>query len=89
MNQSASVSASCTFFVALVGSASFILTGWGNASGLAYSTGYVYWPAFIMVSIASMVFAPLGAVLSKRMPGAILKRIFSLFLFFVVIKMLV
>lgn len=89
MSQSASVSASCTFFVALVGSLSFIFTGWGNSSGLAYSTGYVYWPAFLMVSIASMVFAPLGAMLSKRLPGPILKRIFSVFLFFVAIKMLV
>lgn len=89
MNHSAAVSASCTFFVALIGTTSFMITGWGVTAGLAYATAYVYWPAFLMVAIASMCVAPLGARLSTRLSGRSLKRLFSICLFLLAFKMLI
>jgi uncharacterized membrane protein YfcA len=38
---------------------------------------YLYWPAFLMLSIASRVSAPLGARVAHRMEVAPLKRVFA------------
>ncbi len=39
--------------------------------------GYLYWPAFLVLSVASMSTAPLGARVAHNMEVAPLKRIFA------------
>ncbi|EKD54293.1 MAG: hypothetical protein ACD_60C00099G0001 [uncultured bacterium] len=53
-----------------------------------WSTGYIYWPAFLGISVASALFAPLGAMLAHKLPKEFLKRIFGWFLLVMACDML-
>lgn len=69
------------FPLALAGTAGYVASGW-TAPGLPpWSVGFVYVPAFVGISITSMLVAPLGARLAHRLKGGTLRRIFALFLF--------
>ena len=86
-----STSALCTMPIAIVGSLGFILLGAGHPSlsSISWSSGYIYWPAFLATATAGVIFAPMGAKLAHRIPSHILKRIFGLFLMVVAIHMLI
>ncbi len=73
------VSAVCGYPIAVAGMLSHILAGLGRALPTATS-GYVYWPAFIGIAVASVITAPLGAILVHRSDPALVKRLFGLFL---------
>jgi uncharacterized membrane protein YfcA len=66
---------SCT--VAIVSSASFLLLGLNTPVELAYSVGFIYLPAFIIIGLFSIVTIPLGVHLAHRIPVLPLKRIFA------------
>ena len=88
MRNTVAISAMCSLTVAAVGSVTNVFTGW-NESGLGqWSTGYIYWPAVLSVSIASVISTPFGAYLTYRIPINTLKRIFALCLLITGIKML-
>lgn len=80
IRQIAAISNLCTFTVALVGSASFMILGYQEMAQVPYATGYVYWPAVLGVSIPSSLFAPLGAKLNYVVPVKQLKYIFIVML---------
>jgi uncharacterized membrane protein YfcA len=81
-------SAACGFSIALAGSLGFILAGWQQPGLPEYSLGYVYLPAFLVIIVASVMTAPLGAWLTHHLPVAVVKRLFALFLMAVGIRML-
>lgn len=88
MHKAVATSAACGFPIALAGAVGFIIVGWNETGLPTWSTGYVYWPAFGVIALASMLFAPLGAKLAHRLPAAKLKRYFALFLMILGIRML-
>jgi len=47
---------------------------------MSLSSGYIYWPAFLGISVMSMLFAPLGAHLTHRASAPALKAAFSVLL---------
>ena len=53
----------------------------------AASVGYVYLPALVGISIASMLTAPLGARLAHSLPTKRLKQVFALFLLFLAARL--
>jgi len=63
--------------IAIGGTLGYIYNGWGHAGLPAGSLGYVYLPAMLMLLLASMLTAPLGARTAHRLPVATLKRIFA------------
>lgn len=67
-----------TLTVAIIGSLVYMFTGQQEANTVAYSTGYVYWPAVLMVAIPSTLFAPIGVKLQYVLPPKPLKLIFIL-----------
>lgn len=75
--------------VAVTGTICFILIGYHQADLPARSVGFVYLPAAIGVSLTSPIFAFFGAYLHHHMKVIVLKRMFSVFLFIVGIKLLV
>lgn len=87
MKHATGTSASFTLPIALVGTASFILLS-GSHTVIPGATGYVYWPAVLLVAPFSMLGAPLGAKLSQIVPGERLRTVFALFLLSVSFKML-
>lgn len=82
-------SAACGLPIAVAGATGFVVTGW-NAPGLpAEASGYLHWPAFAGIVVASMAFAPLGAKLAHTLPVADLRRYFALFLAVLGVRMLI
>jgi hypothetical protein len=80
--------AACTLPVALAGAAGFMWTG-ADAPGLpGGSVGYVYLPAAVGISIASVLTAPLGARLAHALPVKQLRRAFALLLAVVGLQMI-
>lgn len=70
-------SAAIGFPIAIAGAAGYMVGGWSETSGIPYAVGYVYLPAFFIISVASVIAAPIGVGLSHNLPAAYLKKIFS------------
>jgi len=59
-----------------------------NESGLPpTSLGYVNLPVFGGVVAASLLFAPLGAIVAHKLPDQLLRRLFAVFLFVLAARM--
>ena len=80
VRQAVATSAACGLPIALAGAAGFVVTGWQAADLPEYSNGYLYWPAFVGITVASTLFAGLGAKLAHSLPATMLKRVFAVFL---------
>ncbi len=70
-------SAALGFPIAIAGALSFMWTGAGNLLLPEYSIGFIYLPAFIAVSLASILLAPLGARCAHVLPAEVLQRVFA------------
>jgi hypothetical protein len=77
------------FPIALAGSLGFLWAGWSEPGLPAGSTGYIFWPALLGLSITSLLFANLGAHAAQRLPAAQLKRVFGVLLLAVGVHFLV
>lgn len=80
--------AACTMPVALAGATGFVLTGLDLAQPVTWASGYIYWPAVVGISLASVLTAPLGARLAHGLPVTQLRRAFALLLIVVGLRML-
>ena len=74
--------------IALAGTLGYLVNGWNAAGTPALTLGYVYLPALVLVSLVSMLMAPMGARLAHRLPVALLKKIFAGLLMALCAKML-
>jgi uncharacterized membrane protein YfcA len=88
MLQAIGTAAIVGFPIAFAGSAGFIVSGWGQSGLPPHSVGYVYLPAVLGITLASVLTAPLGAAAAHRLPTRHLKRIFALLLYGLAAKML-
>jgi uncharacterized membrane protein YfcA len=74
------------FPLAIAGTVAYVAAG-VSASGLPpWSAGFVYLPAFLGISIASVIVAPFGARLAHKLKGPTLRRIFAVFLIAIGVK---
>jgi uncharacterized membrane protein YfcA len=75
------------FPLAIAGTLGYAAAGW-NAPGLpAGSAGFIYLPAFVGISVTSVLLAPLGARVAHRLKGPTLRRLFAAFLLLMVAKL--
>ncbi len=72
--------AACGLPIAFAGTAGFAFSGWSEPSLPPFSTGYVYWPAVLALSVTSALFAPLGARIAHSVPRQALQRAFAVLL---------
>jgi len=82
------VSVAIAVTVSILGTITYTFTGLHAAGLPMWSTGYIYWPAWLGIVLGGVVAAPLGAALSYRIPDQKLKRYFSFFLIVVGVDML-
>jgi uncharacterized protein len=68
------------FPLSIAGTIAYAVSGWNVAGLPPWSIGFVYLPAFIGISVTSMLVAPYGARLAHRLKGPTLRRIFAVFL---------
>ena len=69
------------FPIALAGTLGYVWAGIGMPQMPAGSVGYIYLPALVIISIASMAMAPLGARTAHRMDSRPLKKVFATVLY--------
>ena len=77
------------FPIAVAGTAGYVLNGLRVDDLPAGSFGFVYLPALVLIVLASMPTAPLGARLAHRLPVKRLRVVFALMLFAIALRMLV
>ncbi|MHB1246506.1 MAG: sulfite exporter TauE/SafE family protein [Sulfuriferula sp.] len=87
MHEAIGTSAAIGFPIALAGTLGYVLSGWNAMDLPAHSLGYVYLPAVVLVALASIFTAPLGARVAHKLPVAMLKKIFAILLYSLGIKM--
>jgi uncharacterized membrane protein YfcA len=81
MHQVVATSAALGFPVALASTAGYLISGWSLPGALPGAFGYLYLPALLIVSLASVIMAPLGARAAHGTDVVRLKRRFALVLF--------
>lgn len=75
-------------FTSVGGIIGYVING-ATAPGLPpYTIGYIYWPAWIALSVTSIGMAQIGAILAHRVPGNQLNYIFIALLFYISLDML-
>jgi uncharacterized protein len=88
MREAIGTSAAIGLPISLAGALGYLANGWGGDTLPAFSYGYLYLPALVLISAASVFTAPVGARLAHRLPVPILKRVFSGMLLVLSAKML-
>jgi uncharacterized membrane protein YfcA len=88
MRQAVGTSASTAFPVALTGTIAAVINGYHHAELPPFSLGFVYLPALLSIISASMLIAPIGARLAHRLPIALLKKGFAIFMMILATQML-
>lgn len=88
MRQAVGTAAAAGLPIALAGAAGYAVAGINAEPLPSHSLGFVYVPAVALVALTSMATAPLGAWAAHHLPVAVLKRIFSIFMFLLATKML-
>lgn len=89
MSESAATSSASMVPLSLIAAVSFMVLGDVQHIHFAWSTGYIFWPAVILIGCMGIVFAPLGAKLSYILPAVWTKRVLAVLLLGVSIQMLV
>ncbi len=80
IHNAVATSAALGFPIALAGTLSNIYFGMHEADLPKGSLGFVYLPALLVISLASVTTAPLGAKTAHRLPVKSLKKVFALVL---------
>lgn len=88
MQNAIGTSAAIGLPIAVAGTFGYVVNGWGAAGTPAYTAGFIYLPALVLITAVSMFTAPLGARLAHRLPVATLKKIFAGVLVLLCLKML-
>ena len=86
MPKAVATSAACGLPIAIAGTTGFVFLGKNLA--ISASSGFVYWPAVLVIGFCAVLSAPLGAYLAHRLPVATLKKFFALVLVAVGLRLL-
>ena len=89
MKNAVAISSVCGLPIALSGTIIYVFLGWGNEDLPQWSLGYIYLPAFLGITLCSIVTAPIGAKLAHKLPAKKLKRYFSILILMIAIKMMI
>lgn len=74
--------------LALAGTAGYVWSGWQVVGLPVPSFGFVYWPAALVLGLAAMFVAPLGARLAHALPERALKTAYAVLLVVAALKLL-
>ncbi|KAF3982415.1 MAG: sulfite exporter TauE/SafE family protein [Methylococcales symbiont of Hymedesmia sp. n. MRB-2018] len=88
MKNAVAISSVCGLPIALSGTITYVWLGWEKTVLPEWSLGYVYLPAFLGITICSILTAPIGAKLANRLAAKKLKRYFSVVILLIAIKMI-
>ncbi|HSB97890.1 MAG TPA: sulfite exporter TauE/SafE family protein [Spongiibacteraceae bacterium] len=89
MKKAIGTSAAIGFPIAITGTIGYMISGWSSTLNTPYTLGFIYVPAFVAISMASVIAAPYGVRCSHNLPAAYLKKMFAIISLILSIKMLV
>lgn len=81
IHKAVAISAACGLPIAVSGAFGFFLFGFNEVALPAYSSGFIYWPAWAGIVVVSLLTAPLGASLAHHLSVTSLKKVFAGILF--------
>lgn len=73
--------------IATAGSIGMMFISYNQPLLPPYSTGFIYWPAFLGVALPSPFFTPLGVSLAHQIPVNLLRKLFAGLMLLIGIKM--
>jgi len=88
MAHAVAIASACGYPIALAGSVTFLVLGWGRVDWPG-SFGWWYGPGVLIIGLGGIITAPVGARLAHRLPASILRRVFGIFLVLVGLRMLI
>ena len=88
IHNAVATSAALGFPIALANVVGYVISGQGLQGVPAYSFGYLWLPALVVIASCSVLMAPLGARAAHALPVKKLKRAFAVVLFTLAIYML-
>ncbi len=88
MKRAVATAAACGLPIAVTGAVGNVFTGWQHVDLPAWTTGFVYWPAVVGITLTSVPCAKVGAKLAHKLDAKLLKRGFALLLLIVGLKFL-
>jgi uncharacterized membrane protein YfcA len=88
IRQAVGTSAALGFPIALANTAGYVVAGWSLPPALPGTLGYLYLPGLVLIALASVTLAPLGARVAHRTDTRKLKRVFAVLLFGLAASML-
>lgn len=74
--------------ISAAGATGYLVSGWSVAGLPTGSLGFIYLPAVLVLSIATMLFAPLGVKAAHKLPADKLKKAFGILLLLIALRML-
>ena len=77
IHQAIATSAALGFPIALAGSISYLVSGWGQSQLPEHALGYIYLPALFSIIFSSALFAPLGAHWAHQLDTGKLRKLFA------------
>jgi uncharacterized protein len=89
IHEAIGTAAAVSWPIAAAGTAGYIISGMHAGGMPQYSLGFVYLPALVLVTLASVLMAPVGAAIAHRTPGKTLRKGFAILLFALATTMLV
>jgi uncharacterized protein len=81
IHHAVATSAALGFPIALAGTVGYVIAGWSLHDMPPGALGFIYVPALLTISAASVLTAPLGAQAAQRLDVRELKRVFATMLF--------
>lgn len=81
-------SAALGFSIAITGTLGYMISGWSQTAGDNYSLGFIYIPAFLAISISSVLAAAYGVKWAHRLPDAFLRKLLGIISLLLSVKML-
>ncbi|MBL4772199.1 MAG: sulfite exporter TauE/SafE family protein [Alcanivoracaceae bacterium] len=73
--------------ISIAGTLGYLINGWTSSITDNYTFGFIYLPAVIFISLASVLTAPYGVKLVHKLPVSVIKKIFAVLLIILSIKM--
>ncbi|MDH3975554.1 MAG: sulfite exporter TauE/SafE family protein [Deltaproteobacteria bacterium] len=74
--------------ISITATLGYLINGWASSAPQSLTFGFIYLPAALLISTASFFIAPYGAGLAHKLPVPLLKKVFSILLIILSIKML-
>jgi len=88
MRKIVGTSSAICLVLAISGTIGMMVIGYHQAGLPKWTTGFIYWPAFLGITLPSLFITALGANLAHKLPVNILKNIFAILVFMIGLKML-